>query len=386
MANPFTDVSYEELLKLHREEKAKTDIKIKELTSILVQTFINSESDGKNIYKYFTIGFVKDIKLHFEQRLAREKITLETAQEMLEIARNKTENSTNIEKWKTQRDRSNWRLKQIVEEQGYLDYLIDNWRRLVGESEMNPFRPTHALEGTLSRLLADEKELDRRDREIAKLSVLAEKCRLPVPVQHEKLEEIFSWQGDTFSEQTEGYSTPEFNRIKIAYVDKLFSKTQSQVAALFDKYAAFELGWSRFYDMLRKLYPDINDKHNEDTVPNLSEFFVITQRRTVITKQTMAHLHLKDLGRRRPSEDLPAAIKELSMELNELANQTQNVKGEICELKSQKELIEKLVKQEVSDYACRLFSLYQIDANFVTLDDALGQIGRVEMIWTKIQK
>ena len=38
------------------------------------------------------------------------------------------------------------------------------------------------------------------------------------------------------------------------------------------------------------------------------------------------------------------------------------------------------------DYACRLFSLYQIDVNFVTLDDALGQIGRVEQIRTKIQK
>ena len=35
MSNPFSDVSYEELLTLHREEKKKNDEHIRELTVIL---------------------------------------------------------------------------------------------------------------------------------------------------------------------------------------------------------------------------------------------------------------------------------------------------------------------------------------------------------------
>ena len=35
MSNPFSDVSYEELLKLHREEKKKNDEHIRELIAIL---------------------------------------------------------------------------------------------------------------------------------------------------------------------------------------------------------------------------------------------------------------------------------------------------------------------------------------------------------------
>ena len=35
MSNPFSDVSYEELLKLHREEKQKNDEHIRELIAIL---------------------------------------------------------------------------------------------------------------------------------------------------------------------------------------------------------------------------------------------------------------------------------------------------------------------------------------------------------------
>ena len=35
MSNPFSDVSYEDLLKLHREEKKKVDEQIRELIVIL---------------------------------------------------------------------------------------------------------------------------------------------------------------------------------------------------------------------------------------------------------------------------------------------------------------------------------------------------------------
>ena len=45
---------------------------------------------------------------------------------------------------------------------------------------------------------------------------------------------------------------------------------------------------------LRNHFPAINEKHEAGTVPNLSDYFFITQKRTIISKQTTSQLALKD--------------------------------------------------------------------------------------------
>lgn len=61
--------------------------------------------------------------------------------------------------------------------------------------------------------------------------------------------------------------------------------------------------------MLRNTYPNLKDEHVQGLLPNLSQYFVITQKRTVISKQTTAQLALKNLGKRKVSTELPIAIK-----------------------------------------------------------------------------
>lgn len=91
MANPFSEISYQQLLQLHRDEKNKSLKQLRELSSILISTLENSEEEGgiDKICKYFTFGFLKDIKDYYAQSIKDEKIGLETNQEMLEYARNK---------------------------------------------------------------------------------------------------------------------------------------------------------------------------------------------------------------------------------------------------------------------------------------------------------
>ena len=70
-------------------------------------------------------------------------------------------------------------------------------------------------------------------------------------VQHEKLEKIFQLEENPFEEEQHSFSTPDFRSVKISYIDKLFQKVQESLKALFNSYASFELGWTRFYQLLR---------------------------------------------------------------------------------------------------------------------------------------
>ena len=99
--------------------------------------------------------------------------------------------------------------------------------------------------------MSEKRGLNKRDKEIAELSRAAQTLRLPISVQHEKLETIFHLDENPFEEQHNGFSTPEFRSVKIGYVDKLFQKVQGHLKSLFSSYAAFEIGWSRFYQLLR---------------------------------------------------------------------------------------------------------------------------------------
>ena len=92
------------------------------------------------------------------------------------------------------------------------------------------------------------------------------------------------------------------------------------------------------------------------------------------------------ISRRKPSTELPDAIKELSAELNALASQTEIVKRKIDELVQQKSLVFKLIKQEISDYGAQLFTMYQVDLNFSNLEKACKSIRKVEQTWRTIKR
>ena len=87
---------------------------------------------------------------------------------------------------------------------------------------------------------------------------------------------------------------------------------RDRIREVFNEYVTFEQGWNRFYKMLCKQYPNLNEAENEasyQNLPNLSDYFVITQKRKILSEQTTAQLALKDLGKRRPTTELPTAIK-----------------------------------------------------------------------------
>ena len=92
------------------------------------------------------------------------------------------------------------------------------------------------------------------------------------------------------------------------------------------------------------------------------------------------------ISRRKPSTELPDAIKELSTELNALASQTEIVKRKIDELVQQKSLVFKLIKQEITDYGAQLFTMYQVDLNFSNLEKACKSIRKVEQTWRTIER
>lgn len=51
-------------------------------------------------------------------------------------------------------------------------------------------------------------------------------------------------------------------------------------------------------------------RDGKHAIPPLSEIFVVSKRRTLISKQVTARLSLKDdLGKRKPSPELPSDIK-----------------------------------------------------------------------------
>jgi len=91
MANPFSEVSYEKILELHKEEKSKCQKQLRELSSILISTLKNSEEQNgiSNIFKYFTQKFLENIRDYYSENIKTEKIELDTNQEMLDYARNK---------------------------------------------------------------------------------------------------------------------------------------------------------------------------------------------------------------------------------------------------------------------------------------------------------
>ena len=114
MSNPFSDVSYDELLTLHREEKKKNDEQIRELIAILNRvlngnfcfllkmTIENPDSidtlkasledeNAFRITKYFTKTFIEDVRNTILTEIKSVKIQLDTDQEMLDYARNKAE-------------------------------------------------------------------------------------------------------------------------------------------------------------------------------------------------------------------------------------------------------------------------------------------------------
>ena len=67
-------VSTKQLLVLHRQEKKKNDVKLRENSKILIETLHQSEEESgmTKISKYFTQAFLTDISIYYRELLGHD--------------------------------------------------------------------------------------------------------------------------------------------------------------------------------------------------------------------------------------------------------------------------------------------------------------------------
>ena len=64
-------VSTKQLLVLHRKERKLNEVKLRENSTILIETLHQSEEESgmEKISKYFTHGFLTDISIYYQETL-----------------------------------------------------------------------------------------------------------------------------------------------------------------------------------------------------------------------------------------------------------------------------------------------------------------------------
>jgi len=111
---------------------------------------------------------------------------------------------------------------------------------------------------------------------------------------------------------------------------------------------------------------------------------VIRKRRRVIANSSSTNLSLKDLGKRKPCEELPELIRELSEELGVIVSSTQEAEIKIEEIVQQRTLMEKYLQQEVPEYSRRIYLLYKIDQNFIESEKCSAALDIISRMWMNI--